>query len=384
MQNIKSGQLILAAILAIFVYGVIAAMLGTIMPTFKLAPEQNGNVALAQALGLVIASVSVGPLIDAKGKKTALVLGLGIITAALFSLPNTGSYGAIMATMFGLGFGGGVIVTAANALVSDIGESRRASVLNLLNLFFGLGGLATPFIAANFLRGDAVSLCYLAAVLASVTFVLHIATRMPAPAGGQSFKVGEAANLLSRPALYLLALFLFLYVACEVGVWNWLSSYLMSQGIAEKSALNILSLGFALGILLGRVVVSRILINVPAITVTLASAVLMAITTYLMLNTSDPTIAWIAVFCAGLSMAPVFPTTLAIVGDVFPRMTATAMGIVITCGWIGLAVSSPIIGAIAGSKSTNLRNALLIIPAFSVAMILVNLALRPALKKQTA
>ena len=35
MQNIKSGQLILAAILAIFVYGVIAAMLGTIMPTFK-------------------------------------------------------------------------------------------------------------------------------------------------------------------------------------------------------------------------------------------------------------------------------------------------------------------------------------------------------------
>jgi fucose permease len=78
-------------------------------------------------------------------------------------------------------------------------------------------------------------------------------------------------------------------------------------------------------------------------------------------------------------MAPVFPTTLAMVGDAFPKGTATAMGIVITCGWIGLAVSSPIIGAIANGAS--LGTALLLLPAASVVMVLVNLALRPALKK---
>lgn len=101
----------------------------------------------------------------------------------------------------------------------------------------------------------------------------------------------------------------------------------------------------------------------------------MAATTYLMLRTADPTVAWIAVFCAGLAMAPVFPTVLAIVGDVFRVRTATAMGFAITCGWIGLAVSSPIIGYIAGRVS--LGSALLILPAFSVAMIVVNLAIRP-------
>jgi fucose permease len=380
MPRINTKQLILAAVLAIFVYGVIAAMLGTIMPTFKLTPEQKGNVALAQALGLVIASISVGPLIDAKGKKAALVLGLGIITAALFTLPQAEAYSTIMIVLFGLGFGGGIIVTAANSLASDIGEARRGTVLNLLNLFFGLGGLATPFLAANLLGGDAVKLCYMAAILAAATFLLHVLTAMPAPAGGQSFKWSEAGRLLATPTLYLLALFLFLYVACEVGVWNWLSSYLISRGIPEKSALNILSLGFALGILIGRVIVSRILIKIAAVTVTLGSSILMAATTYLMLNTSDPTIAWIAVFCAGLAMAPVFPTTLAMVGDRFPKMTATAMGIVITSGWIGLAVSSPIIGSIAGANSENLRTALLLIPGLSALMILVNLILRPSLK----
>jgi MFS family permease len=107
----------------------------------------------------------------------------------------------------------------------------------------------------------------------------------------------------------------------------------------------------------------------------------MAITTYYMLQSNDPTLAWVAVFCAGLAMAPVFPTTLAMVGDAFPKGTATAMGIVITCGWVGLAVSSPIIGSIAGTDSANLKTALLLLPAASALMIAVNLVLRPMLKK---
>ena len=186
---------------------------------------------------------------------------------------------------------------------------------------------------------------------------------------------------MGRPVLYLLALFLFLYVACEVGVWNWLPKHLMAQNIDEKSAMNTLSFGFALGLLLGRVAVAPILIKIPAQTVTLAASVLMAATTYVMLQTSDPKTVGIAVFCAGLAMAPVFPTTLAMVGNAFPKMTATAMGIVITSGWIGLVVSSPIIGQVAGTDPAGLKTALLLLPAFSVAMVVVNLALRPMLAK---
>jgi fucose permease len=59
-----------------------------------------------------------------------------------------------------------MLVTGANVLVSDVAEEKRASTLNFLNLFFGLGGLATPFLAANIpALGDVRSLClFLAAV----------------------------------------------------------------------------------------------------------------------------------------------------------------------------------------------------------------------------
>jgi MFS transporter, FHS family, glucose/mannose:H+ symporter len=377
--------LILSAIVAIFVYGMIAAMLGTILPElserFHLTPSQNGTIAFAQALGLILASLAVGPLLDNEGKKAGLILGLALIAIALYALPRSPGYRAIIVLLFMLGVGGGIVVTGANALVSDVSEAHRATALNLVNLFFGLGGLFTPFVSANLLGRNWVRLCYTVASLTVLTLLIQAATKMPPPTGAGRFIFADAGPVLGRPLLFLLGFFLFLYVSCEVGIWNWLPRHLIAQGIAESRALNILSLGFALGLLIGRVAVSYVLsyYHVPSITVTFWASVAMAITTFLMLRVNKPIAAAVLVFLAGISMAPVFPTTLAIVGDAFPRMSGTAIGLVITCGWIGLAVSSRIIGAIAGTDASRLKKALLVIPAFSVLMVAVNLAIRASM-----
>ena len=221
MAAVKSSRLIVAAILAILVYGMIAAMLGTLLPNlsarFGLTPERSGNIAFAQALGLIIASVSAGPLVDNKGKKTGLLLALVLIVIALFGLPNAAGYGQITGFMFLLGLGGGTLVTAAMALASDINPERRGTALNLLTFFFGLGGLLTPFIGANFLAGNAGGLCYLVAALTVATLLIHGATAMPPPSGERGFRISEIGVVFGRPSLYLLSLFLFLYTSCEVG-----------------------------------------------------------------------------------------------------------------------------------------------------------------------
>ena len=377
-------MLIFSTIVAIFVYGMLSAMLGTILPDlsdrFRLSPRQNGTIAFAQALGLIIASLGVGPLLDNEGKKLGVMIGLALIAAALFALPRSSGFRSILLLLFLLGVGGGIVVTGANALVSDVGEAHRATALNMVNLFFGLGGLATPFIAANLFGRNWVRLCYTIAALTVVSLAIEASTKMPEPTRGGGFVLADAAPVLGRPLLFLLGLFLFLYVSCEVGIWNWLPRHLIAQGIPESRALNILSLGFALGLLIGRVGVSPILIRVPAITVLRFASIVMAISTFLMLRLSNPLTAAILVFLAGLSMAPVFPTTLAIVGDNFPRMAGTAIGFVITCGWIGLAVSSRIIGFIAGGDPRRLKRALLVIPASAVLMVVLDLAIQHVLR----
>jgi fucose permease len=379
----RNRVLILAAIVAIFVYGMIAAMLGTILPDlserFKLTPSQNGTIAFVQALGLILASLAVGPLLDNQGKKAGLILGLAFICVALFLLPRSRGFRSILVLLFLLGVGGGIVVTGANALISDVGEGHRGTALNLVNLFFGLGGLTTPFIAANLFARNWVRLCYAIASLTVVTLAIQVMTTMPSPTGSGGFVLSQVGPVLGKPLLIYLGLFLFLYVSCEVGVWNWLPRHLIAQGIPESRALNILAFGFALGLLVGRLAVSPILLRISAINVTLAASIAMAITTYLMLRTTKPGAAFALVFVAGLSMAPVFPTTLAIVGDAFPRMTSTAIGFVITCGWIGLAVSSRIIGAVAGGDPRRLKTALLVIPGSAILMVGLNLAIRTAM-----
>ncbi len=71
--------LIFAAILAIFVYGMTAAMLGTILPDlserFHLTPAQNGTIAFAQALGLMIASLASVRCWTRRATRSACFLG---------------------------------------------------------------------------------------------------------------------------------------------------------------------------------------------------------------------------------------------------------------------------------------------------------------------
>jgi len=376
--------LILAAVVAIFVYGMIAAMLGTILPElssrFQLSPRQNGTIAFAQAIGLMIASLAVGPLLDDVGKKAGLILGLVLIAVVLFALPRSTGFRSVVFLLFVLGMGGGIVVTGANALTSDVGVAHRAVALNMVNLFFGLGGLATPFISANLFKRDWIRLCYTVAGLTIVTLIIQTVVHMPPPTGAGRFIFSNAGPVLGRPLLFLLGAFLFLYVGCEVGVWNWLVRHLIAQGVPESRALNILSLGFALGMLIGRVAVAPILTHVSPIQVTLGASIAMAIATFLMLRVHKPFAAAALVFLAGLSMAPVFPTTLAITANAFPNMTGTALGIVITFGWAGLAISSRIIGSIAGGDPQRLRKALLVIPASSVIMIALNLAIQSSLR----
>jgi fucose permease len=374
-------MLILSAVLDIFVYGMIAAMLGTILPDlskrFSMTPKQNANIAMAQAVGLMIGSFFIGPLNDLQGTKIGLLLGLGLIVGALLGLKMAGGYGSVAAFLLMLGTGGGCIVVSAFGLVPHIklSDLTTAGIANLLNLFFGLGGLVTPLVAARLFRSNSSKLLTFAATMAGITLIINGITEMPAPSGQVQFQMAAVSELLSQGALILLALLLFLYVACEVGVWNWLARHLIAQGVPESKALTVLSLGFALGLLLGRVAVSPVLTSVPAEQVLLGSSVLMAITTFIMLQSASPNTAWMLVFLAGVAMAPVFPTTLAVVGGRFPAMAATATGIAATAGWLGLVVSSPVIGGIAGDDPKGLKKALLLLPAMSLVMVLVTLAL---------
>jgi len=360
--------------MVIFVYGTVASLLGTLLPSlsgsFHLSTAENGYLAALQALGLAFATLLAGPLMDSKGIKVTLCAGLALMLLALLGLVAASGANGLMAAIGALGLGSGTVVAASNNLASQVDEKNRAAMVNLANTFFGLGGLATPFIAANILSGDPRRLAYLVSALTAGALLFSVRTAIPAYQTG-GFDLSELLRIKRKNLLLLLSMVVFLYVGCEVAFWNWLPKYLINRGIDARTAWNILGFGFACGIILGRLLVLPLLHRVPASVVCIAGAVAMIGATYATVHGSSPKLVLVAVFLSGVAMGPVFPSALGITSDAFPRMSGTCIGLVITAGWCGAAVVSWIIGSIAGSESIRLSRALMIVPLLSCAIVLL-------------
>lgn len=367
----------------IFIYGMLASMLGTVVPGLAvrlgLSNVQIGYLALAQGLGLAATSVVAGAIMDRGTKKIGMVFGLCASILGLILLSSSNQLWPCIVAMAVLGCGGSLVIVGSNALAAEVRDERKGTALNVLNVFVGLGGLATPFVAGNLLGADVkkitfcgIGICVLALVL---TFLTRISPKNAAPGPARD------ASVFRDPTLYVLSLITFFYTACEFAMWNWLPKYLIANGMPSVTALNILSLGFACGILVGRLIAARVLVNVAPLPTTLVSALFMAITSLVMLNITTVFGVAAIVFLTGLSMAPVFPTTIAIVSARFKRRAATAIGFAITCGFSGLVVSSPVIGWIAGTDPHGVKRGLLLIPILSIAIVVVLSLVRPALSR---
>ena len=370
--------LIAVASIVIFIYGMLASMLGTIVPSLgvrlSITNKEISWLALAQGIGLAATSVWAGALMERRGKKIGVVLGLCASVIGLLILTHPGSLLLSIVAMAILGIGGSLVIVGANVIVNDVSDDRKAAALNFLNIFVGLGGMATPFVAGNLLQSDSIKVAWCGAGIAAIALMLTLATPMRKPAPAET--AFRHASVFRHRTLYILALVTFLYTACEFGIWNWLPRFLIASGVPGSTALNILSLGFACGILLGRLGAAKLLGKASPLVVTILAAMAMGITTFAMLRTTTPAITGCIVFLAGISMAPIFPTTIAIIGKVFKQGAATAIGFAITCGFSGLVLSSPVIGWLSGPDPSGIGKGLLMIPILALVITILLLAFR--------
>src|SRR5215472_13357199 len=204
--------LLFIAFLGIFVYGLLTALPGTVLPElernrFLQNDAVAGTFLLINAIGAVVAYIVSGPITDRIGKKFTLSAGAGLVIAAMAGFALTVTYvhaasalGLILLCSLVLGLGANAIVSAGHALVGDIAENQRNAALNLLDVCFGLGLL--------------------------VLLVMVAGPRFPKPAHPESFPIKEAGELFRTASFWMLAIALFMYVGTEVSVGKWVVTYL--------------------------------------------------------------------------------------------------------------------------------------------------------------
>ena len=130
-ETIRRGMLFGGAATGIFVFGIVMAVLGTLFglpemrARLKIDLAQQGNVFLLLYVGILLATLVAGPVIDEIGNKVILVGSSALVAAGMAGLAYAHSFGGAAIPAVLLGLGGGGLNTSTNVLVSDLyGENR--------------------------------------------------------------------------------------------------------------------------------------------------------------------------------------------------------------------------------------------------------------------
>ncbi len=322
-------------------FGVVIVLLGTLfgLPEVRARLEltdlvRQGNLQSILLAGVFLSTIVCGPLIDRFGHKPVLASSGALVTAALVGFAVARSYDFAVAAGLLLGFGGGGLNISTNALVSDLYTEERGAKLNQLGLFFGVGGLVMPFLAAAVsARFSIPQILGFVAGLAAVCTLLYFVLRFPAAAEGHGFSLRGAARVARYPGVLLFALLLFFQSGNEACLSGWTSTWASGLGAPPRAATWILAL-FLACMMLGRLLAAPILGRIGKAQLVLASAAGAAVGSAIVLL-ADLKMLVAGVAIIGLSYAGIYPTVLAMAGDRYQRFSGTVFGLLFSIALLG-------------------------------------------------
>src|SRR3954466_2050709 len=144
----KKNLVFAAACLGMLLFGIVFLSLGSVnnmlAERFGLDDSAIGTLTALLPFGILVGSLVFGPVVDRFGYRWMLVGASLIVGAALEGMAFATSHAVVKWCVFAIGFGGGILNGATNALTADVSEGERGAKLSLLGVFFGIGALAMP------------------------------------------------------------------------------------------------------------------------------------------------------------------------------------------------------------------------------------------------
>ena len=349
--------------------GLGTVMLGPILPSllhdWRLRDQQGGLLLAAKFVGSFLGGVSVPRRLrlGVVGGMTFAFVGFG-----LFALSGGLMSGAVC--LFIGGFGLGQIIASTNIVVGRRHREHTGSALASLNFFWSLGAVACGLIAAVVLprfglRGPLLTFAGLF-LLVGLGGLLHPARGAMDPGEASTMSAGK----LPPQILMRFALLLFLYGGLETCMTGWLTTYTLRfsdvQLMGGQSAIVLLWSALTAG----RAISSAALRAVREVTLQRIGLGLSALLIAALVTTRHGPLLSLYCVLLGLSLAPFFPTTFALLMKWRP--TAREAGFILAVSGLGAALFPWMMGFVS-TRSGSLRIAMVVPMGLAVALLLLSL-----------
>jgi len=371
---IRRGMLFGGAAAGIFVFGIVMAILGTLfgLPEMRarlgISLAQQGTVFLLLYAGIFAATLVAGPGIDAIGNKPILLVASLLVAGAMAGFVYAHTFRAAMVPAVLLGLGGGGLNISTNALVSDLYGERRGPMLNVLGIFYGVGALCIPLLAAVIAGHFTIpQLLWICAGMAGLCAIAFLLMSFPAAVEAQSFSWKDAARVVRYPGVLLLGFLLFCQSGNEASIAGWTSTYAgpAGLGLGPRVATVVLAMYWG-SLMLGRLAAAQLLGFARKTQLVIASALGSVAGAWILIASESTLTLMVGAIVLGLSYASIFPTVLAIAGDAYQKMAGTVFGLLFAIALIGGMTFPWAVGRLA--EAANVR-AGMVVPLFGAALI---------------
>ena len=341
--------------------------------------EQLGRISAITFAGLVGGIIFTGPLADRWGGKPFSVLGTLLIAVGLGLLGISPGYSMVLVAVFIMGLGAGILDMVLSPIVAALQPGSRATALNWLHSFYGIGTVVTVLVGTLAFRLE-IGWRTISLTLYHYSAARGSRIRQSRSASAHLWK-GRRPNHVARS----LSRFLLPGRQCgdlsggalELGLAQWLPAYAeMTLGFSKWTG-GISLLAFSAAMALGRIFAGLIGRRVDPIKLMLNCCWTSVVLFLLACFAPWPTVALAASVAVGLAGSCLWPTTLGVAADRFPRGGASMFGLLAAFGNLGGILMPWLVGVTADRSSLRLGLATSTACPLLMAFLLLWLQRRP-------
>ncbi|HDQ34846.1 MAG TPA: MFS transporter [Chloroflexi bacterium] len=297
--------------------GMTGAVLGPTLPALAehtgVTLNAIGLLFTARSLGFLLGAVQAGRLYDSQPGHRVLTLGL-LISAGMTALtPIAPQLWLLWLISLAAGVAQSTIDVGGNTMLIWTFQDDVGPFMNGMHFCFGVGSLLAPLIVARaiIVTGD-VTWGYWVLALAILPVAAWLA-RQPSP---RRDATSDEENTLTHPQqrlILLIACFFFLYVGAEISFGGWIYTYALTLGVATVTTAAYLNSAFWAALTAGRLLSIPLANRLrPSLLLQIALAGSLLSGGIVVLGGARVLPLWVGTVGMGLSMATVFPTTLAL------------------------------------------------------------------------
>ncbi len=334
----------------ILLFGVSMVLIGSVLPLLKLRLGLSdiiaGGLFSILPFGLLIGSISFGPITDKYGYRWVLSIACLFLAIGFIGIGHTFSLLLLRISILFFGIGGGVINGATSALISDLSsDNKKIANLNLLGVFFGIGALCMPLILSTLNNESYVVAINIAAMMSVLISLLFLLIKYPLSVKKEKVSFKLIPLFLKKKVFLIICFFLFFQSAFEAIINNWSVSYFTEQlQVPQRDALIALSFS-VLGMTLMRILTGGVFRNVKSKTLLQISfSLFIAGVICLFIPSSFIYINTFGLFLIGAGLSPGFPVMLGLTGNMFKEISGTAFSFVMFIALTGNIIINYITG----------------------------------------